>query len=89
MRKILIFTMIIMLLMSSSVFANNFTSVRVDAGQLGQINRIETRAKSIMNIMQWSGYALAIKMLDMNIGMAILVAGYSYLTTSMFNALTM
>ena len=51
MRKIIIFTMIILLLMSSSAFANNFTSVRVDAGQLGQINRIETRAKSPLSLL--------------------------------------
>ena len=61
MKKILIFTMISMMLMTSCVFANNFDKIDLEAGNLD--SSAESKIKGFLGTLQFVGYFVAIGML--------------------------
>ena len=61
MKKILVFTMVMMMLMTSSVFANSFGPVTLGAASLD--SSAENKIKGFLGTLQFVGYFVAIGML--------------------------
>ena len=66
MRKILIFTMIIMLLMNSSVFASSFDKI-ISAEKLNEEAQPKSNFGTMRGLAEWGGYMIGISLLDTNI----------------------
>ena len=72
MKKILVFVMIMMIAMSSFLYANNFGEQTLTGGE-ANLGSLAGKGKTLLGTLQWVGYLVAIGM--------IIWVGIKYLTS--------